>query len=72
MTEVRSILRDAIKAAGGDGLVNPDNECGCDTDDLAPCPECLDLDRCQVARKIKSEPDSEEMENYGPEYYEVM
>jgi len=71
MTTTRALSQAAIKAAGGDGLCNPDNECGCDIDDLAPC-ESPNLDACRVARKMKSEPDSEEMANYGPEYYQVM
>jgi hypothetical protein len=73
MTDCRTLLQAAIQEAGGNGLCNPDNDCGCDLDDLAPCMEgCLDLDACHVARKMKSEPDSEEMDRYGLEYYQVM
>jgi hypothetical protein len=72
MTDCRALLQAAIQAAGGQGLCNPDQECGCGLDDLAPCGEgCLNLDACRVARKMKSEPDSEEMANYGLEYYLV-
>jgi hypothetical protein len=71
MTDARALLQAAIQAAGGNALCNPDEECGCDIDDLAPC-ESLYLDACLVARKMKSEPDSEEMAKYGLEYYQVM
>lgn len=50
MTTCRDLLRAAIKVAGGQGLCNPDQECGCGIDDLAPGQEgCIDLDACQVA-----------------------
>jgi hypothetical protein len=73
MTDARALLQAAIQASGGNGLCNPDQECGCGIDDIAPGQEgCIDLDACQVARKMKSEPDSEEMANYGLEYYQVV
>jgi hypothetical protein len=71
MTTCRALLQAAIQASGGQGLCNPDQECGCDIDDLAPC-DSLDLDACQVAIRKTSEPDSEEMTNYGLEYYQVI
>jgi hypothetical protein len=73
MTTCRDLLQAAIKAAGGNALCNPDMECGCGLDDLAPGGEgCLNLDSCQAARKMKSEPGSEEMANYGLEYCQVI
>jgi hypothetical protein len=71
MTDARALLQSAIQAAGGNALCNPDLACGCDLGDLAPC-DSIDLDACQVAMKMKSEPDSEEMANYGLEYYQVV
>lgn len=52
MTTSREILKDRIVAIGADGLCNPTEECGCDFDDLAPC-DCLNLDECVPARKIR-------------------
>ena len=73
MTTARSLLQSAIQSAGGNGLCNPDEECGCSLDDLAPGLEgCLHLDNCQAAKRMKSEPDSHEMFAYGPEYYQVI
>jgi hypothetical protein len=72
MTDVRALLQAAIQAAGGDSLCNPGEECTCGLDGLSPEIDCLDLDACQVARKMKSEPGSEEMANYGLEYYQVI
>jgi hypothetical protein len=72
MTTCRALLQAAIRAAGGDSLCNSEQECGCELDDLSPCPECLHLDDCRVARKIKSEPDSPEMFAFGPGYYQVI
>jgi hypothetical protein len=73
MTDVRILLQSAIQAAGGNALCNPDQECGCGLDDLAPGGDgCLNLDACQVARKMRSEPDSDEMDMYGVEYYQVI
>lgn len=71
MITTRELLQATIKTSGGNALCNPDAECGCDITDLAPC-ECLNLDECKVAICKKSEPDSEEMANYGLEYYQVM
>jgi len=71
MTDVRCILRDAIKAAGGNALCNPDQEWGCDLDDQAPG-DCLNLDECHIGKCMKPEPDSHEMFAYGPEYYQVI
>ena len=71
MKTVNDLIRVALIRIGADSLCNPDHECGCDIDDLAPC-ECLDLSECQAAKKMKSEPDSHEMFAYGPEYYQVI
>jgi len=71
MIAARSLLQKEIAARGGNGLCNPDAECGCDLDDLAPC-ECINLDGCHVAIRKTSEPDSEEMANFGLEYYQMM
>lgn len=40
-----TIIRDHLKAHGYDGL--SDGECGCGSDDLAPC--CFDIRRCRPA-----------------------
>jgi hypothetical protein len=67
----REMLQEALRLLGADGLCNPDAECGCDIDDLAPCEAC-NLTECRAAKKMKSEPDSHEMDVYGLEYYQVM
>lgn len=41
------IIKSAIRDAGGDGLSNPDMDCGCSIDDLAPC-GCPSLDGCVI------------------------
>jgi hypothetical protein len=42
---VREFLAKKLKEEGFDGLVNPDVECGCSIDDIAPC-GCVNLDEC--------------------------
>lgn len=69
----KEMIQKALREMGAAGLCNPDEECGCDIDDLEPGLEgCLNIDACQAARKMKSEPDSHEMFAYGPEYYQVI
>ena len=68
---VKEMLQKALREMGANGLCDPDEECGCALDDLAPC-ECLNLCECQAAKKMMSEPDSHEMFAYGPEYYQVI
>lgn len=71
MMNAKDIIQKALREMGADGLCNPDEECGCDIDDLAPC-ECVNLDECRAAKKMISEPGSHEMFEYGPEYYQVV
>jgi hypothetical protein len=71
MTNALAMLQKALTEMGAQGLCNPDIECGCDLDDLAPC-DSLNLQECKAAKKVLSEPDSEEMANYGLEYYQVV
>lgn len=44
------VIKDYLKKIGADGLCNPDADCGCDINDLAPC-ECIDLQNCVPAKK---------------------
>lgn len=37
--DMRQILAEALRNRDYDGLFNPDAECGCVLDDLAPCDE---------------------------------
>ena len=53
MPEIRSlseVIVNYLKEIGADGLCNPEAECACDIDDLAPC-DCIDLQDCVPARK---------------------
>jgi len=53
MFEIKSLYKvivDYLKEIGADGLCNPDAECGCDIDNLAPC-DCIDLQNCVPAKK---------------------
>lgn len=65
------MIKQYLESMGADGLCNPDEECGCDLDDLAPC-DCLNLEECKAARKMKAEPDSRESIDFGEEYYQVI
>lgn len=52
--DCRDILTAKLRKLGADGLCNPEDECGCDITDLAPCGACcLDCKpaRLSVARK---------------------
>jgi hypothetical protein len=48
---VLDIIRKAIDDAGADGLCDPEMECGCTKDDLAPCGSIGH--ECVLARKRK-------------------
>ena len=50
------IITNAIRSAGGDGLVNEDLGCGCDLDELAPCGG-PDFDECRIAKSRVLGPD---------------
>ena len=74
MTDARDLLQAAIQAAGGQGLCNPDQECGCGIDDLAPGMEgCIDLDACKVARWTKPKKDDiAYIEEFEDGYFKVV
>lgn len=60
MNEVSDIVLDYLKSNDFDGLVNPDNECGCGVDDLAPCDSnCMG---CNPA--IEVDPPSDDYDRY--------
>lgn len=65
------MIKANLIAIGADGLCNPDGECGCSLDDLAPC-DCLNLKECKAARMTKSAPDSQESIDFGEEYFQVI
>ena len=53
MPEIKSlhkVIIDYLKEIGADGLCNPEAECACGIDNLAPC-DCIDLQNCVPARK---------------------
>ena len=45
---IETIIKQAIAAAGGDGLCNTELDCGCAVDELAPC-NAVGM-ACEVAR----------------------
>ena len=66
------LLSEALTAMGADGLCNPDEDCGCDIEELAPC-ENLNLSECKAAKWYKPARDSPEFdEDYSEGYYKVM
>lgn len=68
---VKEMLQKALREMGADGLVNPDEECGCDIDDLAPC-ECLNLGECHAAKWVKPKKDDPDyLEEFEDGYFKV-
>lgn len=60
MKNVTDIINDYLKLNDFDGLVNTTLECGCGTDDLAPCAQiCTD---CEPA--IEVVPPTDEYDRY--------
>lgn len=47
---VETMIRYHLETLGADGLCNPDEECGCEIEDLAPCGDCLNLQDCKAAK----------------------
>lgn len=70
----RRILQKAITEAGGNGLCNPGEDCGCGIDDMSPAIECLNLDECYIAKWVVPKLGEVEYENedYRDGYYRVM
>jgi len=50
MPTIRQILKEQIATLGGDGLCNPEYECGCGLDDFQPC-DAIHIDECKPAKK---------------------
>ena len=48
--DVIAIVKDYLEENGFDGLVLPDEECGCVIDDLAPC--LNDISQCRAGYKV--------------------
>lgn len=58
--EVADLVLNYLKKNNFDGLVNPDDECGCGIDNLAPCDSnCMG---CEPA--IEVEPPSKDYDRY--------
>ena len=73
MTTVREILVRGLQEMGADGLCCPEERCGCPIDELVPCWDCIDVDRCLAARWIEPKSDSSEYDDEFPEgYYRVI
>ena len=49
---VNEMISAFLKYHGYDGLVNPDQECGCSADDLAPCGQVEGS--CEAAHAVKT------------------
>lgn len=65
--DVQEILEQWLKEHGYDGLVNPDETCGCVLDDLCPC-GTPSLSECVAGYKITR--DDPEWEEYGNNFSE--
>lgn len=61
---VLEIVREYLKENGYDGLCNPELECGCGLDDLAPCGE-MGMD-CEPAYVAESPEDPDHDYLYFP------
>jgi hypothetical protein len=51
---VKELIIAQLKAMGADGLVCPDEDCGCGIDDFAPC-DCPSLTECEAATLCKTD-----------------
>ena len=67
MTTVDDIIRTVLVEMGADGLCNPDGECGCGIEDLAPC-DCINLAVCVPAKWTIPKEDEE----YRAGYYRAI
>ncbi|MCK9570807.1 hypothetical protein M0R72_17795 [Candidatus Pacearchaeota archaeon] len=74
-TTVEVMLKAKLAELGANGLVNPGEECGCGTDDIAPCGS-LNMSECVAAKWVpKSEADPEimELQDSGADgYFEAL
>jgi len=73
-TSAKFLLSKKLAGLGADGLCNPDAECGCGLDDLAPFGDCINLDECFAARWTipkKGEPEYED-EDRRDGYFKVI
>lgn len=53
--DVVEIVAEWLKDKGFSGLINPDSECGCPLDDIAPCGEMQG--DCEAGYKVMCTPD---------------
>lgn len=69
---VDSILKAGLAALGADGLCNPDSECGCGIEELAPC-GCINAEECMAAKWTKPEEgDIDYCDEWQDGYYAVL
>ena len=52
----KGIVKAYLKKNGFDGLVNEDNDCGCEISDLMPCMEAME--NCEPGYKGKCDPET--------------
>jgi hypothetical protein len=70
---VKEMLQKSLREMGADGLCNPDIECGCGIDDLAPGMEgCLNIDECQAAKWVPPNKADPKNEWWPDGYYQVI
>lgn len=70
---IGELIKQSLTALGADGLCNPDQECGCGIEDLAPC-DNLNLQECVAAKwhiPKQGEPEYED-EVWRDGYYKAL
>jgi hypothetical protein len=67
------IIKAGLVALDLDGLCNPDQECGCGVDDLAPGIDCLNEAECCGAKFVQPTIDDSDYDIRWPEgYFKVV
>ena len=63
MNTVIEMIQHRLKELGADGLCCPEEQCGCEIDDIVPC-DAMSLCYCVAGKKRK--PTADDIEEWGP------